>query len=454
MMKLLNCKHGLVLGAALAAAVFGVPSMAAAQDTASRTSVDAPYSRAAKLSRRAERRAEWAWRKADRVWEQASRSGESARRGAQRREQELYEEGQDALEDARWSEAVERFQAIVAEAGARVDAALYWKAYALDKAGDRAEALSAIMELTRGYPASRWLGDAKALEIQVRQNAGQPVRPESEADEELKLLALQALQHRDPSQAVPMLKGIIDGPQSLKLKERALFVLAQSRSPEARQLLVDVARGGSNPDLQRRAIDYLGVHGNADNRALLGEIYGASSDIAVKRRILRAFMVSGDRQRVLAAATGEEAPELRAEAVHLLGAMGGHEELWQLYQKESVVDVKKQILRAMFVGGNAARLIELASTEQNPELKLTAVRNLGIMGSSRTGEALVAIYGREEDPEIKRAAVQALFVQGNAEALVALARKEVDPEMKREIVRKLSLMDSQVALDYLLELLK
>ncbi len=85
--------------------------------------------------------------------------------------------------------------------------------------------------------------------------------------------------------------------------------------------------------------------------------------------------------RVLAAATSETTPELRAEAVQQLGVMGAHEELWQLYQKESNIDVKKRILQAMFVGGNSTRLIDLANTEQNAELRRTAIRNLGLMGS-------------------------------------------------------------------------
>ena len=52
--------------------------------------------------------------------------------------------------------------------------------------------------------------------------------------------------------------------------------------------------------------------------------------------------------------------------------MGAHEELWQLYQKESSVDVKKQVIRAMFVGGNADRMIDLAKTEKNPDLRREA----------------------------------------------------------------------------------
>jgi HEAT repeat protein len=388
----------------------------------------------------------------ERAERQAER--EAAQRDRQRdRDDRLYEEGQAALEEARWQRAVDQFSSLVAANSARADAALYWKAYALDKLGQKAEALAATAELIKAYPTSRWLGDAKALEQQVRQSVGQPVRPEAAADEELKLLALQALQHSDPEQAVPMLEKILQGTASPRLKERALFVLAQSNSPRARQLLTDAARGTSDPDLQRRAIQYLAVHGSRENREVLAQIYTSSTNVDVKRRILRAFGVSGDRVRVLAAATTEAAPELRAEAVQQLGVMGAHDELWQLYQKEANVDIKKRIMQAMFVGGGAARLIELANAEQNPELKRAAIRNLGLMPSAKTSEALLAIYNREKDPATRKAVLQAFFHQNNAEQLVAIARKETDPQIRREIVSHLSHMRSKVALDYLMEIL-
>lgn len=371
----------------------------------------------------------------------------------QDREDRRYEEGQRALEDARWQLAVDRFSSLVQERSPRADAALYWKAYALDKLGQKADALAAAAELIKGYPKSRWLGDAKVLELQVRQSTGQAVAPDSDADEDLKLLALQALQHSDPDQAIPMLEKVLQGPQSPRLKERALFVLAQSASPKARQLLTNAARGTGNPDLQRKAIQYLGVHGGRENREALAQIYDASTDVDLKRRILRAFAIAGERARVLSAASTERSPELRAEAVQQLGVMGAHEELWQLYQKDASVEVKKRVLQALFVSGQSPRLIELATSEQNVELRRIAIRNLGLMGSRRTGEALTTLYARETDFETKKVVIQAFFLQNNAEQLVALARKESDPQIRREIVARLSTMRSKVALDYLMEIL-
>ena len=372
------------------------------------------------------------------------------------RQNELYDDGQEALDEGEWDNAARAFSRFAELKGPRTDAALYWKAYAQNRLGQRPEALQTIAELLKGFPASRYRQQATALEVEVRRDAGQPVRPENQSDEELKLMALQGLQHSDPERAIPIIEGILQGTASPKLKARALFVLAQSDAPRARTALANVAKGNSLPDLQEKAIQYLGVHGGRENRALLSEIYAASNEVGVKRRVLRAFMVAGERDRVMAAATGEQNPELRSEAVRQLGVMGAHAELAQLYQKETSVEVKKQILQAMFVGGDSTRLIELARTEPNAELRRTAVRNLGLMGSQRTGPALVEIYGKESDREIKRAVVQAFFIQNNAESLVALARKEPkNSEMHIEMVQKLSLMGrNKVAIDYLMELLK
>ena len=57
--------------------------------------------------------------------------------------------------------------------GTKADAALYWKAYAQNKLGQRPEALATINILLKDYPKSRYLSDAKALEVEVKQR----VRP-------------------------------------------------------------------------------------------------------------------------------------------------------------------------------------------------------------------------------------------------------------------------------------
>ena len=371
------------------------------------------------------------------------------------RETRAYEQGREYLDQRSYDRAIERFNDVIAMKGSRADAALYYKAWAQNKAGQRGDALTTIGALSRDYPKSRYITQAKALEVEARRDSGQPPKPENQNDEDLKLMAIQALQNSDPEQAIPLLEKLLEGTASPRVKSRALFVLAQSDSPRAREVMKNIAKGNSTPELQNRAIEYLGTQGGRESRATLGEIYSSSSDVDVKRRILRAFMVAGEKDRLMTAAQSEQNPELRAEAVQQLGVMGAHDELWQLYQKESSVDVKKRIIQAMFVGGNTTRLIELAKTEKDPELRRTAVRNLGIMGSKQTGAALVEIYNTDKSPDIRKAVITGLFQQNNATALIDLARKEQDVEMKKEIVSKLSLMGNSnpEVMKYMMELL-
>jgi HEAT repeat protein len=395
-------------------------------------------------------------RERERAEQARERTEQERERGQQSRDrfENFYEQGQSAIERAQWQQAIERFTMLVDSKAPRADAALYWRAYSLDKLNRQPEALTSVAELLKGYPASRWVADARALEIQVRQRAGQPVSPEVQADEELKLFAIQGLQHQDPEQAIPMLEKLLQGTSSPRMKERVLFVLAQSNAARARQVMTTVARGGSNPDLQMKAIQYIGMQGSQPNRQLLGEIYTSSTDVDVKRQILRAYMMAGDRERVLAAATSEKSPQLRAEAMRQLGMMGAGDEVWQLYQKETDAQVRGQIIQGLFMAGDSTHLLEIANNDASPDLRRRAIQHLGMMGRERTGDAILNIYNRQTDVGVKEAAIDALFIQQNAETLVALARKETDRDLKRRIVAKLALMPSPVARDYMLELLK
>ena len=379
---------------------------------------------------------------------------QEARDGVQEQiERELYDRGTEEIDDGKLQQAIDKFSQVIDGHGAHAEGALYWKAYAQNRLGQRPEALLTLETLRRTYPKSRWFDDAQALEVEVRQSSGQSVSPETESNEDLKLMAINSLLGTDPELALPMLDKFLNGAQSLKLKERALFVLSQSGSPKAREIVVRIARGNRNPVLQMKAIQDLGLFGGKESHATLEEIYKSSHDMEVKRGILRSFMVSGERERVLEVAKSEQSAELRAEAVKQLGVMGARSELYQLYQNETSIDVKKNILEAMFVGGDVEHTLGLARAEKYSELRCQAVRNLGLMGKDKTADALASIYSSDKDPEVKRAVIQAYFLQGNTKSLIQIARQEKDMSLKRDAVKRLSLMHSKESTDFMMELL-
>jgi hypothetical protein len=392
----------------------------------------------------------------DREQEKRDREQEARDRAQEKldRLQELYDDGRQDLDDDRYDRAAEKFRQLADMNGPQTDAALYWKAYAENRLGKRDTALTTIADLRRRFPQSRWQKDATALEIEVKQSTGQPVKPADQSDDELKMLAIQGLMNSDPERTLPLLEKVINGSGTPREKSKALFVLAQSGSPQAREILGRIARGQTNPDLQRKAVEYLGLFGGTEARKTLAEVYASSSDASVKHAILRSYMIGGDREHLFVAAKSEKDESLRREAIRQLGLVHGTNELEQLYQAETSTDLRREILQAFFLAGDSGRLVKAAQGEKDPELRRAAIRNLGLIHSDDSGKALQEIYSKETDHALKAEVLNAYFLQGNAKALVAIARAEKDPELKKTAVSKLSLMHSKEGTDYLMELLQ
>jgi len=330
----------------------------------------------------------------DRGREAADRAREERDRSEQR-SSDLYRRGANAIEKRDYERAIESFSQVIESKGSRADGAYYWKAYAQNKLGRRDQAQATLAELQKTYPQSRWLNDAKALDVEVRQAAGQPVSPEAESDEDLKLLALNGILNSDPSKAIPLVEKVLRDPKaSPRVKERALFVLAQSHDPSARNSLISLAKGAGNPDVQLKAVEFLGIYGK-ENSAVLSDVYKSTSDASIKRAALRGMMMA--------------------------------------HATDQLIDVSK--------------------SEKDPDVRREAIRMLGITRGDNTRNALIAMYGSESDPSIRREIVNALFIQQDAKPLIDLARKEQDPAMKRELVSRLAHMKSKEATDYMMEIL-
>jgi HEAT repeat protein len=401
--------------------------------------------------------------KRDREQEQRDREQEKRDREQEKRDREqarmdrlteMYDRGREALDEEKYEQARERFSELAKTNGPQTDAALYWQAYADQRLGQRQAALAALADLKNRFPQSRWQKDASALEIEVRQNSGQPARPEAQGDEELKMLAIQSLMNSDPERAMPLLEKILQGPATPKEKAKAMFVLAQSGSQQGREIISRIARGQSNPELQRKAVEYLGIFGGAEARKTMAEIYASSSDESLKRSILRSYMIGGDKDRLFAAAKSEKDPALRGEAIRQLGLVHGESELEQLYKTETSPEIKRELLQAFFLAGDSNKILAAAKDEKDPELRRAAVRNLGLIHSDDSGKALAGIYAKETDRGIREEVLNAYFIQGNAGAIVAIAKTEKDPGLKKTAVQKLSLMHSKEASDYMMELLQ
>jgi|HubBroStandDraft_6_1064221.scaffolds.fasta_scaffold71575_3 hypothetical protein len=263
---------------------------------------------------------------------------------------DAYTTGTRAMDEHRWQDAVSAFDKVISEKGKRVDAALYWKAYSLNKLGKAPLAIATCDQLHSQFADSAWNKDCTAISVDVQVDPKvvaaddrrvridrvhpyvriAPVRPDMGerdsgvtrgSDEDLKMLALNSLLNRDPATALPLLRGILSGNQPLSVKKHALFVLAQSKSPEAESILHDAALGKLDPQLQGQAIQAMAVFQGKRANDTLAEVYRTTTDPKIKSSIISAMFITKDAPRMVEMARNEKDLELKRRIVSELALM-------------------------------------------------------------------------------------------------------------------------------------
>ncbi len=263
---------------------------------------------------------------------------------------DAYMTGTHAMDEHRWQDAVSAFDKVINEKSKRVDAALYWKAYSLNKLGKTPLAIATCDQLHSQFSNSPWNKDcnvfsvdAKTMTDQMKINTDQmkinrdqmrirvaPFKFDMDrgdncaargSDDDLKMLALNAMLNKDPATALPLLRGILSGNQSLCVKKHALFVLAQSKSPEAEGILRDAALGKLDPQLQGQAIQAMAVFQGKRANDTLAEVYRTTTDPKIKSSIISAMFITKDAPRMVEMARSEKDLELKRRIVSELALM-------------------------------------------------------------------------------------------------------------------------------------
>lgn len=426
-----------------------------------------------------------------------------------------YDDGQKALRGQQWMEAAEYFEQAIREDQQQADAALYWRAYALHKAGRDKEAERELRKLQRRFPDSNWVKEGQALRIEYQdpeKSVAQATGSDPLMDDELRLFALVQLMDRDPERALPLVLDLARNADSASVRQDALFVLAVNDAPEAKSALVEFARESGDPEAQRNAIHILGT---MEASAELQSLYSTTQDRDTRIAIIEALSIAGEsgmlkqvlsdesdpelrraaiygiameeddeaaellqmlyenaqsteeKSMILEALTmmdeakplaltilrTEKDPQLQREAIQVLGIMEATEELADLYSNMTTRESRIAILEAMAIAEDTDGLMKVLETEQDEDLRAAAIQSLAISEGDGVAEKLVSIYPKASREE-KSAVIQSMMIMEDAEALLSLLKTEDDPELKREMMQMLTIMDSEEANEYLFELLE
>jgi HEAT repeat protein len=386
----------------------------------------------------------------------------------------------------------------------------YWEAFALSRTGsndDSRRALDVLAERRQRFPKAAGAQDARDLETQIRgqlarggdveaaevlarqaatvasQGAGvaaQAAAAEAEvgavaqsiaagsagleaigtglqalgsgscddSDDE-RLMALNALLQMNSDQAVPLLKKVLERRDegSVCLRRKALFVLAQKRTPEIEDVLLQAA--GSDPDAQVResAVFWLSQVHTTRATAALDSILQHSEDEAIRKRAVFALAqqhsdASAKALRdYLQGAGGSE--KLKENIVFWLGQQ--HSEanrtfLRQYFGRATSESMKKKIVFSLAQSGDSADATWLLGIARDPKQGMDLRKN-ALFWAGQTHAVDVAriagLYDGLQSPELKDRLIFVLSQRQEAVAvdkLMDIAKNDPDHELRKKAI--------------------
>jgi hypothetical protein len=208
-------------------------------------------------------------------------------------------------------------------------------------------------------------------------------------DVELRIQALGSLILTDSEESlkvIPMLRDIALEASNPGQARRALFALAQSRRPEARSTVVEVAKTGSEP-VQIEAVRALTRFRGADVAPTLLQVYTLAG-YPVKYQIVHSFGLRAETASLLHIARSEGNAQLRDTAIVTLGQTpGGSVHLRAMYDRAAVAS-KRPIIVGLFNARDVDGLIRIHKGERQISLRREVVERLRLLGTPQAKQYL------------------------------------------------------------------
>ena len=351
----------------------------------------------------------------------------------------------DLISEERWAAAIPELRAALNDRREQnKDEALFWLAHSQNQAGDLAEAVESIRKLQSEYPKSRWKQPAGSLMIELAQKLGRrdvlwqtafppppsapgapsrlrsprppqppppavgrqpPDPPKAPAppgappaaswfaesyfpDTDLRVQALGLLIPTDAPKVIPLLRNIALESDNPGAARGAVFILAQSRNPQAQSTVVDVAKVG--PETVRvAAVRELARFGGPNIGQDLLEVY-SRGNAPVKQQVVRSLGERADTSALVRIVQTENDEKLRDAAILTLGRAGGREQLRVLFLR-APKDARLAVIRGLFIARDEDGLIRIAGEEKDAELKADVIVKLRLLGTPKAKQYLATV---------------------------------------------------------------
>ena len=200
--------------------------------------------------------------------------------------------------------------------------------------------------------------------------------------------------------AVGALDSILRSSRDAVLQDKAIFALSQQNSSKARQALRDFAlRSGVSDELREKAIFWIGQGDDPDRLDFLKTLYAQLKGEELRDKILFSIsQISGrpSAQWLLSVAGDvNENIELRKKALFWVGQSDYPlSELATLYDRMPSREMKEHLIFVYSQRNERAavdRLMQIAKTEKDVELRKKAVFWLSQMNDPRVAEFIASL---------------------------------------------------------------
>lgn len=228
----------------------------------------------------------------------------------------------------------------------------------------------------------------------------------SDPDAETRGQAVFWLSQVSGDKAEDFLLGIIRDSKDEAVQERALFSLSQRKSERAQQAMRDYAtRTDVSPQLRERAIFWLGQRRSEENAKFLRDAFTKTDNEEVRERILFSLAqmkgMGNDAFILDQAANPKLSIDLRKQALFWASQQGmvSTAQLASIYDKNTDLEMREQVVFVLAQRGNkdgsaVDKLLEIAKTEKNADLRKRAIFWLGQSKDPRAAKLLQELIER------------------------------------------------------------
>ena len=416
----------------------------------------------------------------------------------------LYRLARAALTDGDFRKAATLFQQVIDRFPDSEFApdALYYRAYALYKSGNSSDLKQAVLALDRQatrYPKAGTLSDGKQLRASIMSEqakrgdpdvaytiarGGEALKTENRCptdDDEARVVALQGLMQLDPDQVLPVLQKVLERKDecSIRLRRRAVNMVAQTKEEERADILLRVASTDPSAEVRREAVQWLSSVNTERAAKALDSILFNAVDADTRDRALSALSQHRSpsaRASLKKFAEQSNIPtDLRVRAVYYLAQRRTAEEtdyLRGLYNKTASPEIREAIIQGVANQRTTDRipwLLGIARDKsQEIELRKKAMYYAGQAPAANAEKSssqayaiemkdLLPLYdefnGQQEMQE------QMLYVYAQrreteaTDKLLAIAKAEKNPELRRKAISWLTQRKDPRVKQFLLDLL-